>query len=165
MRNKIFITSDTHFGHEKILTFEPEARPFSSIKEHDEELVARWNSVVKKGDTVWHLGDVYLGGKDNHVILGRLNGLKRLVLGNHDVYPLECYTKYFVKIYGAVKLRDCLLTHIPVSERQLEFRFKYNLHGHMHSQKMQDSRYINVSVENTGLAPILLDDVLSGALT
>ena len=50
-----YFTSDLHFGHENILRFDK--RPFSSIKEHDEELIKRWNAKVKPGDTVYILGD------------------------------------------------------------------------------------------------------------
>lgn len=158
--NRVFIISDTHFGHRKAIEFEPMHRPFATIEEHDRELVERWNAAVKPKDTVWHLGDVFMGGRDNHAVLGQLNGIKRLVLGNHDVYPLEIYQQYFGKIFGATELRGCILTHIPVHPSQLETRYAANLHGHLHSKKVDDRRYICVSVEHTGLAPILLDEVL-----
>lgn len=92
--NKVYVIADTHFGHKKIIEFAQEYRPFKTIEEHDKELVRRWNSIVKHQDTVWHLGDVYFG-KDNHQYLGQLNGLKRLVMGNHDHYPLTIYQQYF----------------------------------------------------------------------
>lgn len=164
MSNRVFVISDTHFGHEAVLRFEPSFRPFSSIQEHDEALVERWNSVVRQGDTVWHLGDVYFGGKDNHYILARLNGRKHLVMGNHDAYPLDCYSKYFTRIFGAASLRNCILTHVPVHPSQLEFRFKYNIHGHMHSHIIGDPRYINVSAEQTDLTPVLLDELLENTI-
>lgn len=160
MQAKKFIISDTHFGHRRVLDFEAALRPFKSIEEHDNELVRRWNSVVRPEDTVWHLGDVYFGGRHAHRILGRLNGIKNLVLGNHDHYPMECYAPYFNKIYGAHVDGDCIFTHVPVHESQLEYRFKYNIHGHMHSKKLKDSRYACVSVEQINLTPILLSEVL-----
>ena len=51
-----FFTSDTHFGHANVIKFDN--RPFANIEEHDEELVRRWNAVVKPGDVVCHLGHV-----------------------------------------------------------------------------------------------------------
>lgn len=158
--NKVFIISDTHFGHRKVIEFEPVHRPFATIEEHDRELVDRWNTTVKPKDTVWHLGDVFMGGRDNHAILGQLNGIKRLVLGNHDVYPIEIYQQYFGKIFGAAELHGCILTHIPVHHSQLETRYRLNIHGHLHSKMMDDGRYICVSVEHTNLAPRLLSDIL-----
>lgn len=50
-----FYTSDTHFCHDRILQMQP--RPFTSIVEHDEHIIERWNSVVREQDIVYHLGD------------------------------------------------------------------------------------------------------------
>ena len=161
--NRVFIISDTHFGHKRIIEFEAAARPFATIEEHDRVLVERWNATVKPKDTVWHLGDVFFG-KDGHAPLGALNGLKKLVLGNHDHYPLEVYRQYFTRIFGAAEYRGCILSHVPVHPSQLEFRFKMNIHGHMHSKRLDDPRYICVSAEHTALAPVLVDSLLAGAI-
>lgn len=160
--NRVFIISDTHFGHKRICEFEPKHRPFASTEEHDEELVRRWNNVVNPNDTVWHLGDV-LFGLETFEILGRLNGSKKLVMGNHDQYPIAKYAEHFTTIAACVKLRGCILTHMPVHPNQLT-RYKANIHGHMHALSMLDDRYINVSVEQTNLTPALLDTVLQNVV-
>lgn len=162
MSNRIFITSDTHFGHKRIIEFEKENRPFDSVEEHDKELVKRWNETVGPKDTVYHLGDV-LFGADSFETLAQLNGIKKLIMGNHDSYPVERYLKYFSKVYGAHELRHCILTHIPVHPEQLDLRYKFNIHGHLHSDSIPDNRYVCVSMEHTGLKPILLDEVLEKA--
>src|SRR4030095_15662587 len=79
--SEVFFISDTHFGHRGIITFSGTKpfRPFATIEEHDAELVRRWNSVVGKKDTMWHLGD-FCFGKRNLAIAGELNGNKRLVM-------------------------------------------------------------------------------------
>lgn len=159
--NRVFVTSDTHFGHKRIIEFEAAARPFATIEEHDRALVERWNAVVAPKDTVWHLGDVFFG-KNGHWVMQALKGIKKLVLGNHDHYPLAIYQQYFQQIYGAVSYRHCILTHVPVHPAQLERRYQRNIHGHMHSKKLADPRYICVSVEHTNLAPVLLDSLLKG---
>ena len=158
--NRVFVIADTHFGHKKIITpeFEGALRPFATIEEHDEELIKRWNAAVKPKDTVWHLGDV-LFGKATFALLPRLNGIKKLVMGNHDRYPSARYLEHFNIVLGAAEVRDCIFTHIPVADTQFS-RYRANLHGHMHSKKMADKRYICVSAEHTGLAPALLDTVL-----
>lgn len=150
--NKIFVIGDTHFGHKRILEFEKEKRPFKDIKEHDRNLIINWNTVVKPKDTVWHLGDVAFGEENVH-ILSRLNGYKHLVLGNHDQYDLELYQKYFHKIVSSIKLEGYLLTHIPIHPSQF-YRFKGNIHGHVHSNSLDDKRYFNASAENINLTPI-----------
>ena len=107
MSPRIFITSDSHFGHKKILEFEGKKRPFKTIEEHDEALIERWNEVVNKRDTVWHLGDFCFSEKSLE-IAGRLNGIKKFVLGNHDTLPTASYLKYFNKVYGAVSYKNYL---------------------------------------------------------
>ncbi len=156
--NRTFIIADTHFGHKKIIDFEADYRPFATIEEHDAELIRRWNAVVKPKDTVWHLGDV-LFGQEAFNILPLLNGIKKLVMGNHDRYPCARYLEYFRQIVGAAELRNCILTHIPVHPAQFE-RYRANIHGHLHHTKLDDSRYINVSAECINLTPVLLDELL-----
>ena len=71
---KIFVTSDLHFGHRNILTFCN--RPFSDTKEMTEKLVSNWNEVVGKNDIVLDLGDVmwFDGRHEAKRVLERLNG-------------------------------------------------------------------------------------------
>ena len=57
-RQKIFVTSDLHFGHRNILKFCN--RPFSDIKEMSEKLISNWNEVVGKNDIV----EMFCGLKD-----------------------------------------------------------------------------------------------------
>jgi len=157
--NRVFVITDTHFGHKSILEFEKEFRPYATIEEHDKDLVARWNAAVKKDDTVWHLGDVYFG-KNGHQIMQALNGIKKLVMGNHDHYDTSIYLQYFSRVYGAASYNDCILSHVPVHPNQLARRFRKNIHGHMHSKKLDDPRYVCVSAEQIGLAPILMSEVI-----
>lgn len=152
---------DTHFGHKKIIEFMHEYRHYSSIEEHDNDLVLKWNSVVSNKDTVWHLGDVFFGGKDSHFILSKLNGIKKLILGNHDIYPIELYNLYFSKIRGAEEIHNCIMTHIPVHPKQLEKRYIANIHGHLHHNKLDDERYICVSAEQNNLTPVQLLPLLT----
>lgn len=171
----IFVIGDTHFGHRKLV--DPETafarKGFSTIEEHDEELIRRWNDAVRPKDTVWHLGDVAFG-RDALAACARLNGLKHLVMGNHDVYGITEYQKYFSKIVGAYKLKGCILTHIPIHPSEF-YRWKANVHGHLHSKQImcrkttpdfvypdevRDEKYINVSAEQTNLTPVRLDTLL-----
>ena len=164
---KVFAISDTHFGHVNILKFEQKFRPFSTIEEHNEELVKRWNSVVSPQDTVWHLGDAVFG-MFNLNYIRRLNGHKRLVMGNHDRFDTQAYLNNgFERLYGAVSVErklngqrvKCILTHIPVSEHQFH-RYHFNVHGHLHHNVLEDQRYINVSCEQINLTPVELDSLL-----
>lgn len=171
MQNVWFI-ADTHFQHKNILGFEPEHRPFKTLEEHDETLIDNWNRVVKPDDIIWHLGDFCFGGKKNVEIAGRLAGKKRLVMGNHDCYGVELYAKHFERIFGAVHYKEFILTHIPIQKAY--HPEMVNIHGHLHSKKIErtylvdpegfelkcnDPGYICVSVEQTNLAPIHIDEI------
>lgn len=163
MSGRLFVIGDTHFGHHNILGFESAHRPFATIEEHDEALVERWNAVVRPRDTVWHLGDV-LFGRHSFRHLSRLNGTKKLVAGNHDCYPTALYLEHFNRVVGSAEVKGCILTHIPVHESQFR-RYKLNIHGHLHSRRIADPRYVCVSAEHYGLAPVELDRVIAEATT
>ncbi len=160
MPNTFFI-SDTHFGHSNILLFKRDdgspLRDFPSIEAHDEHIIECWNKTVRPCDIIYHLGDVVMKRKDLP-ILERLNGKKRLVMGNHDVHSIE-YPKYFERLYGSKIMGDMILTHIPFHPIQLD-RFAVIVHGHMHDRKIRsDSRYINVSCEQLNYTPVALEEL------
>lgn len=169
-----FIVSDTHFSHRGIVKFiradgVTKERPWDNIEEMDEALIENWNSVVRPTDTVIHLGDVVIN-RSALSILGKLNGVKKLVKGNHDVFRLEEYTPYFKDILGSKSYDDFILTHIPVHEASIE-RWKGNIHGHLHSNRVMqtvnlgwglkvhpDPRYLCVSMEHINYTPISWED-------
>jgi len=163
----IWIISDTHFCHSNILNFVGEndkpIRPtFVTCKEMDEYMVYKWNSVVKEGDIVYHLGDVYFGPQEFALYyLNRLMGRKRLVLGNHDNGKDSVLHKHFQKIgvWRMFKEYGILMTHVPVHPDSLHRRGRdlINLHGHIHERKIDDKRYINMSVERWDYTPQHID--------
>ena len=155
----VFFIGDTHFGHKNILEYEPVARPFRTLGEMHDIMIERWNKTVKKHDKVYHLGD-FAFGRDNISIASKLNGQKRLILGNHDAYPADMYLKYFCSVHGALFWKNFILTHIPVHSDMLQGRADFNIHGHLHSKNLDDKRYINVSCEQNNLTPIHLDQIL-----
>ena len=175
MSHNVFFVSDTHFGHANIIKFTDNngnrIRPFDSIEEHDETLVRNWNSVVQPNDRVYHLGDVVINRKFLP-ILGRLNGRKKLVKGNHDIFNLKDYAPYFEDIlaYRVFPKEGIICSHIPVHVDNLE-RFPLNVHGHTHSNFVKttqfsskgtpDPRYLNICVEHTNWTPVSFDFLLT----
>ena len=176
----VWLCSDHHFGHEKTCTvFKRDdgspLRPFSSAEEMNEELVRRHNERVRPNDKVYFLGDVAIARKSLSV-LGRLNGDKVLIRGNHDIFKLEDYTAHFRDIRGYHVMDGLILSHVPVHEESLG-RFGCSIHGHLHANRVMkprgvdaktgeilygkeiDPRYFNVSVEQIDFAPILFEDV------
>lgn len=78
----IYFSSDHHFYHANVIKYCN--RPYSSIEEMNEKLIANWNSVVQPEDTVYYLGDFSLAFRPVELYSKRLNGVKKLVAGNHD---------------------------------------------------------------------------------
>ena len=162
-----FVTSDTHFGHSKSITFlKPDGnllRPFSSVEEMDEIMVENWNKKVGIKDTIYHLGDVAIPRRGLK-ILERCNGRKILIKGNHDIYKLPDYLPYFADIRGCHVKDSLVFTHIPIHSESFEGRYKGNVHGHLHCHLVMDGdepdkRYFNSCVEQHDFAPVAFEDV------
>lgn len=158
----IFFVSDTHFGHENFLDFEDEngklIRPFACVEAMDEMMVERWNSVVRPGDRVYHLGDVAFGKNTAARILPRLNGSKRLILGNHDDLRDEALHRHFTKIrlWRSFKDEGFVITHMPLRDEGIRHE-AINVHGHIHEKPAPSPRHINICVEQTCYTPVALE--------
>lgn len=165
MSHKLFFISDTHFTHKNILSFTDSAgkiiRKFSSIEEMDELMVDNWNKVVRPQDRVYHMGDVVMNRKALP-ILNRLKGKKVLIKGNHDIFKLKDYTPYFedIRAYKVFPAHHIIFSHIPIHTADLNSRFQFNGHGHLHHNVLPDSRYINLCVEHTDYKPVQLENIL-----
>lgn len=165
----IFLSSDLHLSHSNILTFKKAdgsaLRNFTHIDEHDEYIIAQHNKVVKPSDKWYCLGDVTFHNKYLHLV-GRMNGEKVLIKGNHDDLKLSQYIPYFYDIRACHVLDKLLLTHIPVHPDSLN-RWGCNVHGHLHSNRVTkffggsiDERYQNVSMEQLDdYTPISLEQL------
>ena len=162
---EIFVISDTHFGHDNILKFKRHdggmVRDFHDSVEMDECMIRRWNDTIRPQDKVYHLGDVYIGSQkraDN--ILRRLNGHKRLILGNHDRGKDTVLFKYFDKIemWRVFREFDCTLTHVPLHKSNM--KTSINIHGHIHYQKSPSEEYKCVSVEHTNYYPVHITEAV-----
>jgi calcineurin-like phosphoesterase family protein len=97
-----FIISDTHFGHKRILDFEPVRlqqmkKDGFNEQDHDEWVISQWNSVIQPTDVVLHLGDFAFKNLD---IQQRLNGRKILILGNHDRVGTQTYPSFEMVLRG-----------------------------------------------------------------
>lgn len=150
--SKVWAAADLHLGHVNMA----KSRGFSTVEEHDEHIIKCWNSVVSKRDTVYLLGDITMETSLHYHKLSRLNGLIRGVGGNHDM-PKDCtkLLNYISSISGMIKYKGWVLTHCPVHPSQL-YRFRGNIHGHVHSDTIKDPRYINVSMEAINYTPVLI---------
>lgn len=157
----VFFTSDTHYGHTNILKYSK--RPFDDIEEMREAFIENWNSVVRPGDLVYHLGDfAFTTPEEAANIARRLNGQKYLVFGNHDkrlrreVGFLNQWIWF--KDFAEIKVSDqkIVLCHYPMLTWNQSHRGSWNLHGHCHGSLPPDNhaRRVDVGVDCWNYYPV-----------
>lgn len=164
--SNVYVIGDLHIGHRAILRFSPPPlREGTTVDGHDRWIIEQWNSVVTKRDVTWVLGDVCFDASKAWMLAG-LNGMKRLVLGNHDQLPMAEYQKHFISIHGLAKYKGFWLSHAPIAHQEL--RGCRNIHGHVHDSPIRDhygtldNRYINASVEASKGIPRLISSFGGG---
>lgn len=176
---ELWFSSDLHLGHDNIIKFS--GRPFANARDMDEALLENHNKLVKPEDHWYNLGDVTMlrGGRVQQEIfcskIRKFNGHKRLLLGNHDHFPVQTYLDAgFEKIYATWRgIDNILLSHFPIHPESMSTA-RANVHGHIHANEspkpvLQVTKsgevivkpYVNICVEKTAYGPITLDEVNS----
>ena len=159
--NKVWFISDLHFSHPSVLYFHPERRIAAGIsveelqtldkqeliKRHDDWLIDKWNSTVKKNDWVYHIGDFCLGNRERtEYILNRLHGRKFFIRGNHDkslngnerflegIWDIK-EAKFSHEQFPFIKEGEtfcCELCHYPLVAWNRRTHGSVMVHGHTH---------------------------------
>lgn len=85
-------------------------------------MIQRWNEVVKPGDVVYHLGDFAFFKKRDidkvKELLQTLNGVKYLVIGNHDKNKETMLDVGFAEVYEKELVIDTEETKLFLSHRR-----------------------------------------------
>lgn len=183
---KTFFTSDTHFFHDNILKFDN--RPYDTMEEMCGEMLKLWNIKVSKNDTVYILGDYTWKQSDECIeYLQKLNGMKKLILGNHDFRNASNkYKNLFesIKDYDDIKVtlengkkKRCILSHYPIHFYNGHYHDTIMLFGHVHDTRENDLvmkiaeqlnnledpcpvHMINVGCMHWNYEPVTLDEML-----
>jgi len=153
----------------------------------DEVLINNWNERVKSNDTIYHLGDVTLGGyKYAKELFSQLNG-RIIVLANwkhHDKYWLDDFKPcdMYSKSGHTVSLADPLLSlelpeyseggypktlvmcHFPLVRWDRSHYNSWHVHGHCHGTYQGPPRSMDVGVDCTNYAPISLEEIAQAIL-
>lgn len=176
--SKVCFWSDTHFGHRCDSWENPlwKARGFSSIQEHDEVLMQRWNELSTPETIFFHLGD-FIFGFDTverfQIILKRLTFKVLYILpGNHNsgwkqnfenqakntLYLEENKKVVFVPNYieTVVNNQPIALSHYPLASHNGQAKGSWMLHGHCHGNLYKSeigpilykAKIMDVGVEN-----------------
>ncbi len=172
-----FYVADTHFNHANIVSMQP--RPFSTIEEHDEAIITRWNAVVGENDVVYHLGDVALGLNNPdriREIFSNLNGRKYLVYGNHDVrrdgelHPtiagLDWATRPEALMFVKDEGQHVVLSHYAQRCWQGRSKGAWHFYGHAHGRLPGEgrSRDVGVDMPDVHFTPRTFKELTKGML-
>jgi len=181
---KVFVTSDTHFGHKNICrgvtnwrTQDGQipidsTRDFQTIEQMNERLIDGINHHVGQDDTLIMLGDVSFGGFDNiGIFLERLICHNiHLILGNHDQHidnNRDYVQKRFLSVqhYLEVRIndRDFVLCHYPLQSWHGMNKGVIHLHGHVHlpeNRKFGNGKKMDVGVDGNGMDPYSIDEII-----
>lgn len=177
-----YFSADLHFGHKNILSYC--CRPWNTLDDMNEGIIERFNNIVTPQDTLYILGDVsFLSKEKTAELVGRLNGWKVLVIGNHDrkrkvEWWLTIFDEVFDPSYGQTTLyhrsigsKPAVMSHFPWREHMLgydnrEYLIKHAppqrkdeilIHGHVHETWQQRDNQINVGVDVWDYQPVSVD--------
>jgi calcineurin-like phosphoesterase family protein len=173
-----FVTADNHFGHEnkkkKTGIRYYCNRPFASVEEMDQAMIDRWNEVVGPKDSVRHLGDFCLGGReDAQRYFSQLNGRISVVRMNwhHDRHwmrkaPSKGYQSksgHRVSLLPAMYVleRDppVVFCHYPIARWDRWAHGAWHLHAHSHNNWHPGGLILDVGVDAHAFYPLSMERV------
>jgi calcineurin-like phosphoesterase family protein len=170
---KIYVTSDTHLGHDKLSTPGMGNRPLG----FSETILANLSRL--RGDVLIHCGDICIGRDEEwHQRLARAAAgfpHRVLVRGNHDRksdawYLSRGWTFICSRFVNTYFGRQVIFTHEPLSVAG-RGTFDRNIHGHLHGKGQASHRliegdiydgrfHLDVGVDAHGLCPVELKFLL-----
>lgn len=182
--DKIFVTSDTHYGHQNICRGVSQwdltrkdvegnilgVRDFDTLEEMNRAVVDNINAIVPTDGILFHLGDWSFGGKQNIEIFR--NQIKcetiHLVTGNHDEHICKgdfdyLFTTRQTEIKLVVGKSSFHFHHHPFESWDGLGRGWFHPHGHMHrigGARFGNGRKMDVGMDGNDLKPYKLTDVI-----
>lgn len=144
---KLWFTSDLHFGHRNVIRFC--ARPFTDEKDMGLKLIENWNEQVGENDIVFVLGDTFWFNDSRNIkkVLDRLNGKTIYMLpGNHDDFThyhrvdperiklVGDIVVLWLQEFGNKKLNEIWMSHYPMMTWPHRDHNTIQLFGHIHSK-------------------------------
>lgn len=167
----IYVTSDTHFGHQMLVREKHRDAGF------EDQIIKAWNDTVLPIDTVFHLGDFSLGRFKEYSLSqsitmwrNQIAGNIFLIKGNHDKQSDTWYFDHgFIgcgrELLLKVGDKKVLLSHEPREHTSANINIHGHLHGNQHRLEgdllgypwQNEVKYIDVSdFGKFGYKPVLL---------
>ncbi len=143
---KIWLITDTHFGHAKMIEYCGRPKGFEWL------ILTALNKAVRAGDLLIHLGDFCIGkDEDWHREYFRVVGAGKnwLLKGNHDKKSNSWYLSHGWDWVGA-KFQDkffgktILFSHVPKANIFGASQYDINIHGHFHNNlhRLLEGKYV-----------------------
>lgn len=144
VKPKIWITSDLHLGHERVLDEDFDNRPFKNIKEHDSIILKNLVDTLDPKDSLYILGDTFFYSKKDwykaeeflKTLQGACNNLY-FIKGNHDYgETTDLYEKYGTYLGQqsmiTIAKQKWVLNHFPLRVWEESHHGSLHAWGHMH---------------------------------
>ena len=169
----MWFTSDLHLSHTNVISMNN--RPFASSQQMDEEIIKRWNKKIAPNDTVYVLGDVCWGwnSKRIHDTFSKMNGIKYLIIGNHDKLGPHQLSNVWAEItpYKRITIDNyrVILSHYPIAEWDCAWHGSIHLYGHTHGMfnlsdftklmPHKNTNCLDIGVDTNNYYPYSWDDI------
>lgn len=179
MRN-IWITTDTHFGHDKLVEYSSRPENFSEL------VMENLKKNIQKGDILIHLGDICIGNDEQwHArLFGNLPKITRILCkGNHDNKSNSWYLDHGWDFVCESFTDEFFGIKVSFSHEPIDGVKNINIHGHFHNNlhRLLEGKYVVegekernekvlailtknhklLAIENTKYKPVLLQDFLT----
>lgn len=160
----IYFTADQHLGHANIIKYCQ--RPFHSIEQMDKTILDNTFDTLKKGDTLYCLGDLTFRDTIAQEFLRKLIqiGVGLVYLrGNHDSKIMRVF--YPLKI-PVDSLKTCnfdnqvvVLCHFAMRIWDRSHYGSWHLYGHSHGTLPPLGKSYDVGVDNNNFAPVSWEQI------
>lgn len=165
-KQRLYLTADEHYNHKNIIQYAN--RPFGSVEEMNETLIANHNAIVKDTDHTIHIGDFCFGKREHFIkVINQLNGHHYFMDGNHDQaledlvtsevtlpYSFTLLPKLFEFTYSKYKITLC---HYAMTKWWCSHYGALHAFGHSHGTYQHPGRAIDVGVDTQMYCPISIE--------
>ena len=175
MQKHLWLTSDHHFFHRNIITYQN--RPFSSIEEMHEVMIENHNKCVKTNEVCYFVGDFSLGSfQDTQSVINRLNGNLVFIPGSHDYWieemndlsfdlPISLNGNEIVIANSIHEFRHynkfIVLCHYAMRTWPKSHYGSYHFYGHSHGHIEDYGNSTDLSIERWNYKPIDLEYLIN----
>ena len=125
-----YFTADEHYGHKNVIDLCN--RPFASLAEMEEVLVANNNAIVQPEDVVYHLGDFsFYNVERTQAIIRRLTGQHIFLQGNHDRWAKNTLPHMIIRQFDKTMVA---MGHYAQMTWAHKCHGSIHLYGHSHNK-------------------------------